>query len=280
MVSADTSCPPWVNSGWPTGAPRLSTVPKACTSSRARSSRIRSATSSMSWYFTVAAPKRYTVCLARSYRMLSRAPYFTSLSKPCARAVMPMVTDNIVRKIAGAAAVARLGSGIHSRHRAMRSGMEADMQGSQDISGQACAPAAPKVAVHHAVAPGTGRISSVGRWLVVVLLLACSTHAMPQKSASNANRVGTIVLDAGHGGKDPGNLGTKRYKTTEKHVALEVTLLVGKYIQENLPDVKVVYTREDDRFIELMERSNIANRNNADVFLSIHCNANARSDPH
>lgn len=158
--------------------------------------------------------------------------------------------------------------------------MEADMQGSQDISGQACAPAAPKVAVHHAVAPGTGRISCVGRWLVVVLLLACSTHAMPQKSASNANRVGTIVLDAGHGGKDPGNLGTKRYKTTEKHVALEVTLLVGKYIRENLPDVKVVYTREDDRFIELMERSNIANRNNADVFLSIHCNANARSDPH
>src|SRR5690606_16624333 len=156
-------------------------------------------------------------------------------------------------KIARAATLARLGRRVHSRHRARRSGMEAAMQGLQGICGQACAPAAPKVAVQHAVAPGTGRKSYVGRVLVVVLLLACSTHAMPQKSASKANRVGTIVLDAGHGGKDPGNLGTKRYKTTEKHVALEVTLLVGKYIQENLPDVKVVYTREDDRFIELME---------------------------
>lgn len=103
---------------------------------------------------------------------------------------------------------------------------------------------------------------------------------MPQKSGTEANRVGTIVLDAGHGGKDPGNLGTKRYKTTEKDVALAITLLVGKYINENLPEVKVVYTREDDRFIELMERDNIANRNKADVFISIHCNANNSSDPH
>ncbi|MEB2341662.1 MAG: N-acetylmuramoyl-L-alanine amidase [Flavobacteriia bacterium] len=103
---------------------------------------------------------------------------------------------------------------------------------------------------------------------------------MPQKSASSANRVTTVVLDAGHGGKDPGNLGTKRYKTTEKDIALAVTLLVGQYIKENLPDVKVVYTREDDRFIELMERSNIANRNKADAFISIHCNANKSADPH
>lgn len=111
-------------------------------------------------------------------------------------------------------------------------------------------------------------------------MLAFTAQAMPQKSASQANWVGTVVLDAGHGGKDPGNLGTKRYKTTEKDVALAVTLLVGKYIQENLPGVKVVYTREDDRFIELMERSNIANRNKADVFISIHCNANKSTDPH
>ena len=116
--------------------------------------------------------------------------------------------------------------------------------------------------------------------LVAVFVLAFSAYAMPQKSASNANRVGTVVLDAGHGGKDPGNLGTKRYKTTEKDIALAITLLVGKYINENLPEVKVLYTREDDRFIELMERNNIANRNKADVFISIHCNANSRSDPH
>lgn len=94
------------------------------------------------------------------------------------------------------------------------------------------------------------------------------------------NHIRTVVLDAGHGGKDPGNLGTGRYKTTEKHVSLNVAKLVGKYINETYPDVKVVYTREDDRFIELMERTKIANRAQADVFISIHCNANDSKDPH
>lgn len=94
------------------------------------------------------------------------------------------------------------------------------------------------------------------------------------------HRIKTIVLDAGHGGKDPGNLGTGRYKTTEKHVSLNVAKLVGKYLNETYPDVKVVFTREDDRFIELMERTNIANRAKADIFLSIHCNANDSKDPH
>ncbi|MBL0126112.1 MAG: N-acetylmuramoyl-L-alanine amidase [Flavobacteriales bacterium] len=89
----------------------------------------------------------------------------------------------------------------------------------------------------------------------------------------------TVVLDAGHGGKDPGNLGTGRYKTTEKAVSLNVARLVGKYINENFPDVKVIYTREDDRFVELMERTQIANRAKADVFISIHCNANDSHDP-
>lgn len=119
-----------------------------------------------------------------------------------------------------------------------------------------------------------------GWWLAAVFVLCCTATAMPQNSGKEANRVGVIVLDAGHGGKDPGNMGTKRYKTTEKDVALAITLLVGKYINENLPDVKVIYTREDDRFIELMERDNIANKAKADVFLSIHCNANKSTDPH
>lgn len=101
---------------------------------------------------------------------------------------------------------------------------------------------------------------------------------MPQR-AGDPNKVDVVVLDAGHGGKDPGNLGTGRYKTTEKQVALAVTKLVGKYITENFPDVKVIYTRDDDRFIELKERCEIANRNKADVFISIHCNANVKSEP-
>lgn len=101
-----------------------------------------------------------------------------------------------------------------------------------------------------------------------------------QGQGRDPHRIRTIVLDAGHGGKDPGNLGTGRYKTTEKHVSLNVARLVGRYLNEAFPDVKVVYTREDDRFIELMERTQIANRAKADIFLSIHCNANDSKDPH
>jgi N-acetylmuramoyl-L-alanine amidase len=86
--------------------------------------------------------------------------------------------------------------------------------------------------------------------------------------------VKTIVLDAGHGGKDPGNLGTRRYKTTEKDVALDVTLLVGKYLKEAFPYMDILYTRKDDSYPELIERTQFANKNNADLFVSIHCNAN------
>ncbi len=137
---------------------------------------------------------------------------------------------------------------------------------------------APKVAGGHGTAGGGLRKAALAYGLAACWAWVAAVPAMAQKSASNANRISTVVLDAGHGGKDPGSIGTKRYKTTEKDVALAVALLVGKYIKENMPGVKVVYTREDDRFIELMERSNIANRNNADVFISIHCNSNARPE--
>ncbi|MCB0793673.1 MAG: N-acetylmuramoyl-L-alanine amidase [Flavobacteriales bacterium] len=102
---------------------------------------------------------------------------------------------------------------------------------------------------------------------------------MPQP-VGDPNKIDVIVLDAGHGGKDPGNLGTGRYTITEKDIALNVTLLVGKYIKEAFPDVKVIYTRDDDSFVELRERTRIANRNNADLFISIHCNSNKSRDPY
>ncbi len=117
------------------------------------------------------------------------------------------------------------------------------------------------------------------RWTAfLAVVLGAPAQTLPQ--AGDPNRIDVVCLDAGHGGKDPGNLGTGRFKTTEKHVSLNVTKLLGKYIQENFPDVKVVYTREDDRFIELKERCEIANRAKADVFISIHCNANEKHEPH
>lgn len=88
--------------------------------------------------------------------------------------------------------------------------------------------------------------------------------------AQRGEKITTLVLDAGHGGKDTGALG----KTSkEKDVALSVALKVGDLVKKNLPDVKVVYTRSTDVFIPLIDRANIANKNNADVFISIHCNA-------
>ncbi len=79
----------------------------------------------------------------------------------------------------------------------------------------------------------------------------------------------TIVIDAGHGGHDPGNLGYRK-RTKEKDVVLAIALKLGAYINEYLPDVNVIYTRDDDSFVELEERGRIANRAEADLFVSIH----------
>lgn len=86
-----------------------------------------------------------------------------------------------------------------------------------------------------------------------------------------------VVIDAGHGGIDPGNLGTGRYKVREKDIALSVSLKVGKYIQDNFKDVRVIYTRTTDVLVDLEERARIANRAGADLFISIHCDAFTKS---
>lgn len=89
-------------------------------------------------------------------------------------------------------------------------------------------------------------------------------------SAQDYNKVTTVVIDAGHGGKDPGTHGVS---AKEKDLVLTVALKVGSYIEKYVPDVKVIYTRKDDRFLELYERARIANKAKADVFISIHANA-------
>jgi N-acetylmuramoyl-L-alanine amidase len=86
-----------------------------------------------------------------------------------------------------------------------------------------------------------------------------------------------VVLDAGHGGKDPGALGKKAY---EKDITLAIALKTGAYIEENLKDVKVVYTRKEDVFVPLIERAEIANKNKAQLFVSIHVNAFTSSKPY
>jgi N-acetylmuramoyl-L-alanine amidase len=85
-----------------------------------------------------------------------------------------------------------------------------------------------------------------------------------------------LVLDAGHGGKDPGSIGRK---TKEKDITLAVTLLTGKYISEKYPDVKVLYTRKRDVFVGLDERANFANKSHANLFISIHTNSVEQSSP-
>ena len=86
---------------------------------------------------------------------------------------------------------------------------------------------------------------------------------------AQSNNKFKVVLDAGHGGKD---LGANYYGFIEKNIALAVALKVGKQL-EKYPDIQVIYTRKTDVFVELIERARIANRANANMFLSIHCNA-------
>ncbi len=87
---------------------------------------------------------------------------------------------------------------------------------------------------------------------------------------TKAYKVQKIVIDPGHGGKDPGTCGKF---SKEKDITLKIALKLGEIIKKNFKNVKIIYTRKKDTFVTLHERACIANKNNADVFISIHCNA-------
>ncbi|NQX96620.1 MAG: N-acetylmuramoyl-L-alanine amidase [Flavobacteriales bacterium] len=105
----------------------------------------------------------------------------------------------------------------------------------------------------------------------LVLLGFVFSNATFSQNKSDFFGVKTVCIDAGHGGHDPGCHGLS---SKEKHVALAMALKLGKHIEENFPDVKVVYTRKTDVYLKLWERAAIANKAKADLFICIHANAN------
>lgn len=105
---------------------------------------------------------------------------------------------------------------------------------------------------------------------ILILLLGVFLTIFYTTSLSAQSRSFTVVIDPGHGGRDPGALGST---SKEKDIVLSVGLKLGKLIEDNHPDVKVIYTRDKDVFVPLNQRATIANKAHADLFISLHCNA-------
>ncbi len=112
----------------------------------------------------------------------------------------------------------------------------------------------------------------------ILLILFCLLTQFPSAiRATDPVKIKKVVIDAGHGGHDPGAISPNR-RVKEKDITLSVALKLGKIIEEKHPDIKVIYTRKTDVFIPLNTRTEIANKNQADLFISIHVNsAKARS---
>ena len=104
--------------------------------------------------------------------------------------------------------------------------------------------------------------------ILLLVLLGVLTYGFAQET--NSSRLSKVVIDPGHGGDKPG---AKGRKSLEKDINLSVSLKLGELIKNHLPDVKVVYTRTKDVDVDLIKRSQLANKEKADIFISIHCNA-------
>lgn len=114
------------------------------------------------------------------------------------------------------------------------------------------------------------KVKNIKYLLLLTAFTAVSMAFTSDRGKAKTGVIKTIVIDAGHGGKDPGCNGVH---AKEKDISLNVALKLGKLIEANMKDVKVIYTRTTDVFVDLEERAQIANRAKADLFISIHCNA-------
>ncbi|MBO2525284.1 MAG: N-acetylmuramoyl-L-alanine amidase [Bacteroidetes bacterium] len=115
---------------------------------------------------------------------------------------------------------------------------------------------------------------NIKKWF---LLLLCLTFFNAVSFGQSQEKKFKLVIDAGHGGEDPG---CKGRKSMEKNVTLNVALKLGKLISDNFDDVQVIYTRKTDVFVEVYKRAVIANNNHADLFISLHCNAAENRSAH
>lgn len=118
------------------------------------------------------------------------------------------------------------------------------------------------------------------KFIILILLTSLmigisSASAFSQQTGSL--KVKTVVIDPGHGGADPGAVGKI---SKEKDIALKISLLLGEMIEKQYKDVNVIYTRTDDSFVELYKRAEIANKNNADLFICVHINASTSTTPY
>ncbi len=115
------------------------------------------------------------------------------------------------------------------------------------------------------------------KWVFFLSFFVCLFPNMAL-SQQTTKKISKVVIDPGHGGKDSGTMGTKRYKKYEKDIALAISLKLGRYIENNYPDIELIYTRKEDVFLALRERTDIANNLDADLFISIHCDGFTNSN--
>ncbi len=117
--------------------------------------------------------------------------------------------------------------------------------------------------------PLFSKVKNIIRFFIIFMIFPLSVNG---QQAHPSTLLRTVVIDPGHGGKDPGCISANR-KYYEKNITLSVALKLGALIKKEYPSVKVIYTRSADKYVDLSERAAIANRNKADLFISIHVNA-------